>query len=94
MKSKVGKIVLIAVIALVLAVALCSCFTVVQAGHTGVVTTFGAVSDKVLSEGIHFKIPFVQQVIQVNNSTQKIETLLRKKEILKSLRKQFVVSEM
>ena len=74
MKSKVGKIVIIAVIALVLAVALCSCFTVVQAGHTGVVTTFGAVSDKVLSEGIHFKIPFVQQVIQVNNRTQKIET--------------------
>ena len=66
MKSKVGKIVLIVVIAVILVAILSSCFTVVQAGHTGVVTTFGAVSDNVLSEGIHFKIPFVQQVLQVN----------------------------
>ncbi len=72
--KKIVKIVVIAVCAvLVIGVALSS-FTVVSAGHTGVVLTFGAVEDTVLEEGLHFKIPFIQRVVQVNNRTQKIET--------------------
>ena len=59
---------------LVLVVLAASCFTIVEAGHTGVVLTFGAVSDKVLDEGLHFKAPFIQSVVQVNNRTQKTET--------------------
>ncbi len=51
-----------------------NCFTVVSAGHTGVVMTFGAVEDVVLDEGIHFKTPFIQSIVQMNNRTQKIET--------------------
>ena len=71
---KKGKIVAIIIAAVIVLGVLSTCFTVVQAGHTGVVLTFGAVSDSVLSEGLHFKMPLVQQVIQVNNRTQKIET--------------------
>lgn len=71
---KKGKIVAIIIAAVIVLGILSTCFTVVQAGHTGVVLTFGAVSDNVLSEGLHFKMPLVQQVIQVNNRTQKIET--------------------
>lgn len=71
---KKGKIVAIVIAALLVIGVLSTCFTVVEAGHTGVVLTFGAVSDNVLSEGLHFKAPLVQQVIQVNNRTQKIET--------------------
>ena len=72
--KKIIKIAIIAVCAvLVIGVAI-SCFTVVSAGHTGVVLTFGAVEDNVLEEGLHFKAPFVQRVIQMNNRTQKIET--------------------
>lgn len=71
---KKGKIVAIVIAALLVIGILSTCFTVVEAGHTGVVLTFGAVSDNVLSEGLHFKAPLVQQVIQVNNRTQKIET--------------------
>lgn len=72
--KKIVKIAIIAVCAvLVIGVAI-SCFTVVSAGHTGVVLTFGAVEDTVLEEGIHFKIPFIQSVVQMNNRTQKIET--------------------
>ncbi len=67
------KIIVIAVSAVVVLLLALSCFTVVQAGSTGVVLTFGAVSGNVLSEGLHFKVPFVQQVVQVNNRTQKIE---------------------
>lgn len=72
-KSKIKKIVIIAVIVVAALLVGVSCFTVVEAGHTGVVTTFGAVSDKVMQEGIHLKVPFAQQVIQVNNRTQKTE---------------------
>ena len=72
--KKIIKIAIIAVCAvLVIGVAI-SCFTVVSAGHTGVVLTFGAVEDNVLEEGLHFKAPFVQRVVQMNNRTQKIET--------------------
>lgn len=39
-------------------------------GHTGVVTTFGRVEDRVLDEGFHFKNP-VQRVVMMDNRTQK-----------------------
>ncbi len=68
------KIIIGAVCALVLIAVASSCFTVVKAGHTGVVMTFGAVEDKVMSEGLNFKIPFIQSVVQMNNRTQKTET--------------------
>lgn len=72
--KKIVKIVIIAVCAAIVAGVALSSFTVVSAGHTGVVLTFGAVEDTVLEEGLHFKIPFIQRVVEVNNRTQKIET--------------------
>lgn len=72
--KKIVKIAIIAVIILVVGVIIFSSFTVVSAGHTGVVLTFGAVEDTELDEGLHFKIPFIQRVVQINNRTQKIET--------------------
>jgi regulator of protease activity HflC (stomatin/prohibitin superfamily) len=74
MKKNVVKIV-IAAICLVLVAGVClTCFTVVRAGHTGVVLTFGAVEENVFEEGLHFKMPLVQTVVQMNNRTQKVET--------------------
>ena len=72
--KKIVKIAVIAVCAILVVGVAISCFTVVQAGHTGVVLTFGAVEDTELGEGLHFKIPFIQRVVQMNNRTQKIET--------------------
>ncbi len=72
--KKIIKFVVLGVcIAILLSIA-ASSFTVVSAGHTGVVLTFGAVEDTVLEEGLHFKAPFIQKVVQMNNRTQKIET--------------------
>lgn len=68
------KIIVGAVCAIVLIAVASSCFTVVKAGHTGVVMTFGAVEDKVMNEGLNFKVPFIQSVVQMNNRTQKTET--------------------
>ncbi|SCM78341.1 conserved hypothetical protein [uncultured Sporomusa sp.] len=39
---------------------------IVQAGTRGIVLQLGAVQPLVLNEGLHFKIPFVQQVIPVD----------------------------
>lgn len=72
--KKIVKTAIIAVCVALVVIAGLSCFTVVSAGHTGVVLTFGAVEDTVLDEGLHFKIPFIQKVVQMNNRTQKIET--------------------
>ena len=73
-QKKTVKIVLIALAAVIAIAVLLNCFTVIGAGHTGVVLTFGAVEDNVLDEGLHFKIPVVQSVVQMNNRTQKVET--------------------
>ncbi len=47
---------------------------VIPAGHRGVVLNFGAVSDKVLSEGIHFRMPIVQTVEEIDVRVKKNET--------------------
>ncbi len=47
---------------------------IVPAGSTGVVTTFGKVSENTYSEGFHLKIPFAQQVAIVSNKIQVYET--------------------
>ena len=61
------------VAALLLIAAVGSAMTVVPAGHAGVVVTMGSVSQRVLDEGLHFKAPFVQQVVMMNNKIQKTE---------------------
>lgn len=74
MKKNVTKIVILAVCAVLVFGVCATCFTVVKAGHTGVVLTFGAVEENVFDEGLHFKMPLVQTVVQMNNRTQKVET--------------------
>lgn len=72
--TKTTKNLIIAAVVLVIAVAvLANCFTVVDAGHTGVVVTLGRVNDGVLQEGLHFKIPFVQKVVKIDNRIVKLE---------------------
>ena len=61
------------VAALLIIVAATSATTIVPAGHAGVVVTMGSVSNRVLDEGLHFKVPFVQQVVMMNNKIQKTE---------------------
>lgn len=43
-----------------------NCFVTVQAGHVGVVRRFGAVQEKSLREGLHFKLPFIEEVEMVD----------------------------
>ncbi len=63
----------VALIALIAVITLLNCFTIVGAGHTGVVVTLGKVKEGVLQEGIHTKIPFVQKVVKIDNRIRKLE---------------------
>ena len=72
-KSKWKKLIIIGAAAIFVLVILLNSFTVVQAGHTGVVVTMGSVNEGVLQEGIHFKVPFVQNVVKIDNRIQKLE---------------------
>lgn len=49
-------------------------FVIVDAGKRGVVKNFGAVSKMVLDEGLHFRLPFVQQVVMMDVRVQKAQT--------------------
>lgn len=73
MKGSVKKLIIAAVIIIVAALVGANCVSIVEAGHTGVVVTLGSVGENVLSEGIHFKIPFVQSVIKIDNRITKLE---------------------
>lgn len=65
------KWIVIGAAALLLAV---NSFTIVPAGHTGVILTLGEVSANPLSEGFHVKAPFVQTVENMSNKIQVYET--------------------
>ena len=64
--------VIIAAFALVITIITASTVKV-EAGHTGVVLTLGKVEETVLQEGMHLKIPFVQEVVQIDNRIVKLE---------------------
>jgi regulator of protease activity HflC (stomatin/prohibitin superfamily) len=60
------------VVALVLFVVL-NPIVIISPGERGVVITLGAVEDKILNEGLHFRTPFVQGVAVMNVQIQKDE---------------------
>ena len=71
--KKITKIVAGVLIAIVVVAVLANCFTIVDAGHTGVVVTLGKVNEGVLQEGMHIKAPFVQKVVKIDNRIVKLE---------------------
>jgi len=68
------KLVFVLIAAVALAIIGLTCFVVVPAGHSGVVVTMGRVSERVLPEGFHLKVPMVQTVEKVSNKIQ-VETV-------------------
>ena len=46
----------------------------VETGHIGIVTNFGAATDKLLQPGLNFKVPFVEGVESFSIQTQKKES--------------------
>ncbi|MBQ9903118.1 MAG: prohibitin family protein [Clostridia bacterium] len=67
------KAIALVVTVLVVLIVLFNSITIVDAGHTGVINTLGNVSENVLQEGIHLKIPFIQTIIKMDNRIVKLE---------------------
>ena len=73
-KSRSGRIAAAVIIAIIVLILLFASIATVPAGSTGVVTTFGKVSESTYGEGIHLKVPFAQKVVIVSNQIQVYET--------------------
>lgn len=74
MDSRVKPILAVAsFFVVVVVVLLINPFVIVSAGHRGVVLTWGAVSGKVLGEGLHFVTPIAQSVKLIEVRTVKLE---------------------
>ena len=69
----IKKIVIVAIIAVLAFILLCSTITIVPTGYTGVRKTFGQVSQTPVNAGFNLKIPFVQTIKKVCNKQQDIE---------------------
>ena len=75
MSNKTGKHgILIVVLLVALAALLANSFTRVPVGSTGIMVTLGRVQDgSTLSEGLHFHLPFLQEIVTMDNRVQKLE---------------------
>lgn len=70
---KLKKIIIPAVIVLLLLILAAGTLTIVPAGTSGVVVTMGKVNNNALDSGLHFRIPFVQSIVMMDNKIQKCE---------------------
>lgn len=71
MKAKKLTGMIVGAIAVVVLAA--SSISFVPVGSTGVVVTMGKVQSGMLSEGMHFKAPFVTQIMSMNNQVQRLD---------------------
>jgi regulator of protease activity HflC (stomatin/prohibitin superfamily) len=70
-----GKYITMAGIAVVALLILTTSVGIVGAGQRGVLLRFGAVTGKIINEGLYFKIPFAEQVVLMSTQIQKYSTL-------------------
>jgi prohibitin 2 len=74
LRSKRLKIIVGVFTFIVIIVVISHSVTIIQAGHRGGVLFVGAVEDRVLGEGVHYVIPFAEQVIPLEVRTLKFQT--------------------
>jgi regulator of protease activity HflC (stomatin/prohibitin superfamily) len=69
------KLLIIAAIAtfIIIIIVISESVVIVQAGHRGVVLFVGAVENRVLGEGVHFIVPFAEEVIPLEVRTLKYQ---------------------
>ena len=68
-----GRLAALAIVILLVLIVLPNCFATVPVGSTGIMLTMGKVEDTALPEGMHFKIPFVQRIVSMDNRVKKLE---------------------
>ena len=76
MSEKTKKIVWIvcgSLLGLFIILAICSSFYTIRSTERGVLATFGKMSDQVVDDGLHMKIPFIQTIKRVNVQQKKFD---------------------
>lgn len=71
-----GKKVLIISIIVIVLITFISSITTIPTGYVGVKTRFGQVQETVINEGLNFKMPFIEKIIQIDCKTQKCEYVM------------------
>ena len=67
---RIGRCILISILAIFLIITFFLSWTIVPTGYTGVRSTFGQISEDAACSGFNWKIPYVQNIIPVNNKQQ------------------------
>ena len=67
------KLILAGVALAILVILAFNSVATVPVGSTGILLTMGKVEDSALTEGLHFKLPFVQRIISMDNRVKKLE---------------------
>lgn len=70
-EKTIKKLILSCIIGGVVLISGCSSCKQVPAGNTGIKVRMGAVQETSLSEGLNFKIPFIEKIVLMDNRTQK-----------------------
>ena len=71
--NMIKRIVALASVLLMAVIILPNCFATVPVGSTGIMLTMGKVEDTAMTEGMHFKLPFVQRIVSMDNRVKKLE---------------------
>lgn len=66
--------ILIGVGALILIIVITASVVTIDAGHIGIVKRFGAVQDQYLTEGLHFKVPFIDTVVEIDVRLKRVQS--------------------
>lgn len=69
------KLIIIGTIIVFVLIVIINSVSFVKTGEIGIVTQFGAVTDRVMTAGLNFKAPFIQGVKKINCKTQEMTTL-------------------
>ncbi len=72
-KKKVGRYIAWGVVALFAILVFFSSFYTIRSTERGVLSTFGKMSDDVIQDGLHMKIPFIQTIKRVNVQQKKFD---------------------
>src|SRR5665648_673309 len=65
---------LVVIVAIIVGFLFLNPWVQIGAGERGIVLNFGAVQKEVLGEGLHFRIPIMQNIIRVDVKVQKAQT--------------------
>lgn len=67
------KYIIIGVISLIIIVLGFNSISIVESGEVGLRVRMGKITDKILNEGLNFKVPFIENIVKVNIKVEKTE---------------------